>query len=75
MKLRKSILSLCLAAKSKYGDFSVLGLGCEIRMVLTFLPMVLPLPGADEDRGREDFEGAKIDDCQNPLSAEGLEAK
>ena len=74
MKLRKSILSL-LGRQVEVRNFSVLDLGCEIRMVLTFLPMVLPLPGADEDRGREDFEGAKIDDCQNPLSAEGLEAK
>ena len=33
------MVNFCCSAKSKYGDFSVVGFGWEIRMVLIFFAM------------------------------------
>ena len=69
----KSMVSFSFSAKSKYGDFSVVGFGCEIRMVLIFWAMRvstrlravkasrphLPHESSETCR-RYDFEGAKV---------------
>ena len=36
IKEQKSICTLCFSARSKYGDFPVVGFGCETRILLTF---------------------------------------